>query len=57
MLSDVYSDDAREKAEQEYPYAFTCDECGHEIEIDDIYYIINDWVLCENCLDKCRRKY
>lgn len=54
----LYEDpDFQEKMEQEYPYAFTCDECGHEIEIDDIYYIINDWVICENCLEKFRRKY
>ena len=53
----LYEDpDFQEKMEQEYPYAFTCDECGHEIEIGDIYYIVNDWVICENCLDKCRRR-
>lgn len=47
----------QEKMQDETPYTgITCDECGAPIEIDEDYWIVNDWILCENCLDKCRRR-
>lgn len=32
-----------------------CDICG--IEIHDVYYDINDDIICEECLDELYRKY
>lgn len=48
----------QEKMEQETPYeGLVCDECGQKIQIDDQYWNINGWILCEDCMDKCRRIY
>jgi hypothetical protein len=32
-----------------------CDYCDREIQ-DDHYYLINDDVICQECLDGCFRK-
>lgn len=47
----LYEDaDFREKVEQEEPYeGLTCDECGRPI--DYYYYIIDDYVYCDDCMN------
>lgn len=56
-MLEAYSDDAREKAEQETPYTFHCDECEREIEIGEVFYHLGDWIYCEDCVINARRIY
>lgn len=56
-MLEAYSEDAREKAEQETPYTFCCDECGREIEIGEFFYKLDDYVYCEDCVLNARKIY
>ena len=54
----LYEDpDFREKTEQEEPFVFRCDECDAEIEPGERFFVVNDWVLCEECMYESMRVY
>ena len=47
----LYTDpDFQEKMQQEEPYedVTRCDECG--AVIDDYYFVIDDYIYCEDCM-------
>ena len=56
-MLEAYSEDAREKASQEEPFTFCCDECGHEIQPGERYYRVMDWIVCEECIYNNMRIY
>lgn len=51
----LYEDaDFREKMEQETPdEGLRCDECGQLIEY--WYYVVDDYIYCEDCIDRHRQ--
>lgn len=56
-MASLYEDqDFLEKMEQEEPYddRIRCDECGEVI--DDYYYVIDDFIYCEDCINRHMHK-
>lgn len=41
----------QDKYMEQMPY---CDECGQRIE-DEFCYKIGDYIMCEECIDRCRK--
>lgn len=35
---------------------FSCENCGYGIYVGDAYYEINDVVICEDCMDQCKKE-
>lgn len=53
-MTSLYADhDHLEKMQQEEPYdGLRCDECGELIEYT--YYVIDDYIYCDNCIESHR---
>ena len=49
----LYTDpDFQEKMQQETPFDLYCDECGELIEY--YYYVVDDYVYCDECMESHR---
>lgn len=64
----MYSYDLREHPDIEWaqrtgyprwnqPKSYVCEECGDELEFDDVYDDENHEILCQHCLLKLHRKW